>query len=220
MDYGLYWPHGPPWVVLLGVMDALSDQTVMLSNNVLEHHPQALAQVEGRATRYYDLRICAFVGLIQAQMNSYSYACTPTNPMLQIVSMFFPFPFLLSSFLSVKTVSSIALRSSLNPIPSSPNQPAVLETLNASNASLQGLTNPVSSYSPDCSILYGRNLNLASCQNALAKISRITTPMTFGQRGTGDWDVILPRRYLSGTSSPHRKQCSLLERFHMNSVRC
>ncbi|CAF9932602.1 hypothetical protein IMSHALPRED_008939 [Imshaugia aleurites] len=141
MDYGLYWLHGPPWVVLLGVKDALSDQTVMLSNNVLEHHPQAMVQVEGRATRYYDLRICAFVGSL--------------------------------------------------------NQPAVLRTLNASNASLQDLTSPVSSYSPDCSILYGRYLNRASCQNALAKIPQVTTPMTFGQRGTGDWDVILPSRYLS-----------------------
>ena len=113
--------------------------------------------------------------------------------------MFSPFLFLISSALSISTVSSSALPSPLNVISSSLNQPTVLETSNTNNQSLQDLTVSESTYSPECSISYGRNLNHASCEDALAKIPQVTTPMTFGERGTGNYDVVLPRRYLSGT---------------------
>ena len=117
----------------------------------------------------------------------------------QIVGMFTPFLFMASSVLSVSTVCSSALPFSLNLTSSSRNQLADFEIIATNSTSLQDLASPVLSYNPSCSISYGRNLNRASCDNALAKISQVTTPMTFGERGTGTWDVILPRRYLSGT---------------------
>ena len=112
--------------------------------------------------------------------------------------MFSPFLFLIGSSFSISIVSSSALPSPLNVISSSLNQPTVFETSNTNNKSLQDLTVPVSTYSPDCSVLYGGNLDLASCDNALEKISQVTTPMSFGERGMGTWNVVLPRRYLSG----------------------
>lgn len=42
--------------------------------------------------------------------------------------------------------------------------------------------------------------------------------MMFGERGTGNWDIILPRRYLSGTSfvdSLFLNESSLLEQVHI-----
>ena len=105
-------------------------------------------------------------------------------------------PFLCQAVLvlSVFTVFSSALPPNLNL-----NLLANFGTPATNDTSEQDLTNPILSYSADCSSLYGRNLNGASCSNALAKISEVTAPETFGQRGTGDWDVVLPRRYLSGT---------------------
>lgn len=49
-----------------------------------------------------------------------------------------------------------------------------------------------------CSILLGRNLVLESCQNALSKIPHDIEPETFGMRFTGNFDVSLPLRFLSG----------------------
>ena len=128
------------------------------------------------------------------------------------------FLLLISSALSITTVSSSALPSPSNLISSSLNQPAVFETPTTNNTSLQDLGNPALSYNPDCSILYGRDLNHASCSNAVAKISQVTTTMMFGERGTGNWDIILPRRYLSGTSfvdSLFLNESSLLEQVHI-----
>ena len=51
-----------------------------------------------------------------------------------------------------------------------------------------------------CDDRYGRDLDVRSCYNALGKIGRNYSPLTFGERGTGNWDVILPYRFLSGTS--------------------
>ena len=45
--------------------------------------------------------------------------------------------------------------------------------------------------------LYGKNLNVASCVNALAKLPESDRIMTFGERGTGSWDGNLPYRILS-----------------------
>lgn len=152
------------------------------------------------------LRICAFPELlIQAQISPSSRirtnlpdASTPTNSTSQTLGMFSIFISLVIPLLSVFTVSSSALPSSRNTISSSLSSPFVFETLHTNNTSWQDLASPVSSYSPDCSISYGRYLNQASCNSALAKISQVTTPITFGERGTGTWDVVLPRRYLSG----------------------
>lgn len=124
----------------------------------------------------------------------------PADSTYQTSVMFPHFLFIASSVLSVSTVSSSALPSSPNLISSSLNQLADFETIATNSTSLQDLASPVLSYSPSCSISYGRDLNHASCSNALAKISQVTTSMTFGERGTGTWDVTLPRRYLSGTS--------------------
>jgi len=48
-----------------------------------------------------------------------------------------------------------------------------------------------------CVGFYGSNLALASCQDALSKISHDFNPLTFGMRKTGVFDVPLPTRYLS-----------------------
>ena len=37
-----------------------------------------------------------------------------------------------------------------------------------------------------------------SCRNVLAKIPSNPAPFTSGERGTGNWDVTIPMRYLSG----------------------
>lgn len=148
------------------------------------------------------MRICAFAeSLIQAQIVPYSCtradlfnASTPNDSSFQTVGMFSAFLFLASSFLSASTVSSSAPPSSLNQMSNSPNVPAVFEKLAMNETTAL-------SYSPDCSISYGRNLDRASCDNALAKISQVTASVTFGERGTGNWNVVLPRRYLSGTLS-------------------
>ena len=106
-----------------------------------------------------------------------------------------------SLVLSVFTASSSAL-----PYPpkltSSPlNLPASLKTRALNTTSVHDLEISILSYSPSCDPSYGRNLNPTSCDNALAKISEVTTPLTFGQRDMGNYDVVLPRRYLSGTLS-------------------
>ena len=106
-----------------------------------------------------------------------------------------------SLVLSVFTVSSGALPSPLELISSPLKVPASLETRATNTTSEQGLEVPILSYSPDCNPSYGRELKRTSCDNALTKISKVTTTMTFGQRGTGNYDVVLPRRYLSGTLS-------------------
>ncbi|KAM0799912.1 hypothetical protein BDR22DRAFT_853453 [Usnea florida] len=111
--------------------------------------------------------------------------------------MFFPFCFITSLVFLVSIVASSALPSLPTLISDSLNVPATSHPPAAINTSQQDLNISASSYDPECSTLYGTILNYASCQDALAKISRATLPLTFGQRGTGNWDVLLPRRYLS-----------------------
>lgn len=56
-----------------------------------------------------------------------------------------------------------------------------------------------------CSSRYGRNLDIDSCAEAYRQIWRASSaPVTLGERGTGNWDVILPYRLLSGTSNLER----------------
>lgn len=153
------------------------------------------------------LRICAFAEcFVQAQLlpdsgtrTHHSNHFAPANtPIFQTRGMFSLF-LLVSSVISVPIVSSSALPSNSELGSSSLNQPAVPEPLGTNSTALQDLESPKLSYNPVCSIVYGRSLSQSSCNNALAKISHVTTPMTFGQRGTGNWDVVLPRRFLSGT---------------------
>ena len=120
--------------------------------------------------------------------------------------MFFSFCLITSLVSLVSTVASTALPSLPNLISGSSNVPATSHPLNAINTSQQDLGSSALSYNPECSSLYGSDLNYASCQNALAKISRATLPLTFGQRGTGNWDVVLPRRYLSGMLFPNCRE--------------
>ena len=48
----------------------------------------------------------------------------------------------------------------------------------------------------------GRNLDSASCMEALAEIdAHSTRQLSWGQRGTGPYDVKLPKRYTSCSSS-------------------
>ena len=119
---------------------------------------------------------------------------------------------------SLFTVLSNALPPPSSSSSSSANTLGVIDTGSTNLTSLQDLSSPILSYFPECSYAYGHGLNLRSCYNALAKISRGTTPMVFGQRKTGPWDVLLPRRYLSGTYSWNSEGCglySLLQLMHM-----
>ena len=129
-----------------------------------------------------------------------SDAHAPIDSIVRTIGMFSSSLVLASWVLSLSTVSSSALPSPLDLISTSPNKPAAFGTLAANSRDLQALASPALSYSPECERHYGSDLNRDSCNNALAKISRVTTPMTFGERNTGSWDVILPRRYISGKS--------------------
>ena len=65
----------------------------------------------------------------------------------------------------------------------------------------------------DCNETYfGRDLNLASCLVAISKIDTTSptfdTEKTWGQRGTGDFDIGLPQRYIG------RKYLSVLLKGH------
>ena len=122
--------------------------------------------------------------------------------------------FLAKWVLSLFTVLSSALTSPSS-ISSSSNTLGVVDTGSTNITSLQDLSSPILSYAPDCNYIYGHNLNPLSCNNALAKVSRGTTPMAFGQRKTGPWDVLLPRRYLSGTYSRSLDGCDLYSLFQL-----
>ena len=103
--------------------------------------------------------------------------------------------------LSLFTISSSALPPPSSSISTSSKKLGVIDTASTNITGLQELSSPTLSYTPDCNYIYGQNLNPRSCYNALAKITRSMTPLAFGQRKTGPWDVILPRRYLSGMYS-------------------
>ena len=123
------------------------------------------------------------------------------NSAFQTVGMLFLFLIRGSLVLSVFTVFSSALPSPLKWISSPLKSSASLKTRALNTTSVQHLEFPTLSYSPYCNPSYGRNLNPNSCDNALEKISEVPTPLTFGQRAMGSYDVVLPRRYLSGTLS-------------------
>ena len=122
---------------------------------------------------------------------------------------------------SLFTVLSSALPPPSSSISSSANKLGVIDTGSTNLTSLQDLSSPILSYTPECSYIYGQSLNPHSCYNALAKVSRVTTPMAFGQRRTGPWDVLLPRRYLSGMYTWNFEACglcSLLQLMHMRGT--
>lgn len=129
--------------------------------------------------------------------------------------------FLANWVLSLFTVLSSALPPPSTSISDSSNKLGVIDTGATNRTSLQDLSTPILSYVPDCNYIYGYNLDPYSCNNALGKISRGTTPMAFGQRKTGPWDVLLPRRYLSGTYSWNFEGCglySLLQLMHVTQT--
>ena len=138
---------------------------------------------------------------IHVQRSHFPHSFTLIDSAFQIVGMFLLILIRGGLVLSVFTASSSALPSPLSLISSPMKLPASLKTRALNTASEQDLEVPISSYNPNCNPLYGRNLNPNSCDNALGKISEIPTPLTFGQRGMGNYDVVLPRRYLSGTLS-------------------
>ena len=98
--------------------------------------------------------------------------------------------FLASSLLSLSTVHS-------NALPSPVFGSLDLQTRVTDDISPQELTTPSLNGGPECSFNLGRDLNYRSCEHVLTNIPRDLTPMTFGDRNTGNWDVILPHRYLS-----------------------
>ncbi len=101
---------------------------------------------------------------------------------------------LVCSALSISVVSSIAFQSRFkNPTPSS------LELSKASTVANATSLDHVGHYAHiACEGLYGHNLQVGSCDNALGKIPQNSATLIFGVRGTGNWDVQLPARYLSG----------------------
>ena len=101
--------------------------------------------------------------------------------------------------LFISIVSSIALRTQLrDPLPS-PSEPSKASAVaSATSLDLVALN---ASTSVKCESDWGRDLNIESCKNALEKIPRDSARLSFGYRGTGDPDVLLPARYLSGTSN-------------------
>ena len=114
--------------------------------------------------------------------------------------MISPIFLLVYLLLTVTTVCSSAVPPPLSLASGSLNQPGAYDAV-TNSTTIQNLASAAPPYSPECDNLHGRHLARASCDNALAKITQVTTPMTFGERETGTWDVVLPRRYLSGTSS-------------------
>ncbi len=98
------------------------------------------------------------------------------------------------SALFISVVSSVAFQSlSNNPTPSSLEPSKASAVANASSVDLVGNYAHIA-----CEGLYGHNLQADSCNNARDKISQNSATLIFGVRGTGDWDVQLPARYLSG----------------------
>ena len=59
---------------------------------------------------------------------------------------------------------------------------------------------------PNCLADHGRDLNKASCQQALQLISTDPIHHTYGPRDLGVFDVVVPRRYLSRKSSSSHPQ--------------
>ncbi len=82
-------------------------------------------------------------------------------------------------------------------------------TLNSSSLILPKLTSAAlpalgAPFERQCNgTLYGHNIPLESCADALLQINASdTTVRSYGLRGTGRFDVDLPRRYISGESQP------------------
>ena len=58
-------------------------------------------------------------------------------------------------------------------------------------------TNLTVSSEAQCHSIYGSHMNPESCRNAIRQIPRSTSPLTFGWRDTGHFDVILPYIWVS-----------------------
>ena len=83
----------------------------------------------------------------------------------------------------------------------------VAHSVSSASLQLQSITNATSIHNITASSVVlcdpnlGSDLDEESCDNAIGKIERATGPVTFGERGTGNWDIVLPYRFLSGTSA-------------------
>ena len=202
----------------------------MHANGVGENQPQATLDYKRKANQHQTTvsahqRICRvsnssadIIVFTYARELIYVHASAHTDSMLRTGRMLSTL-FLANWVLSLFSVLSSALTPPLSPSSSSSNELSVIDTGSTNGTNLHDLSSPILSYSPECNIIYGHNLNPSSCNNALEKVSRGTIPMAFGQRKTGPWDVLLPRRYLSGTYSWNFEGCglcSLLQVIHMN----
>ncbi|KAM0797607.1 hypothetical protein BDR22DRAFT_975124 [Usnea florida] len=79
----------------------------------------------------------------------------------------------------------------------------VAHSVSSASLLLQNITNATSIHNITASSVVlcdpnlGVDLDKESCDNAIRKIERATGPVTFGERGTGNWDIVLPYRFLS-----------------------
>lgn len=104
---------------------------------------------------------------------------------------------LLSAFLASTLVFPILVfTAALEPLPA--NITGRISGLLDGNYTSGSVENLLSSFIVQCKYEYGVGLETASCRNALRKIPADHGPLTFGARDTGNWDVILPARHLSG----------------------
>lgn len=142
--------------------------------------------------------------IIQSSLTQHSGKYAARDPICCCIMSFF-LVFLASIIVSAPRVHSAALQSLIQ----SPN--LHLPTLREANITYGDARKPLMSTGPLCDADLGEDLNPASCRNALAKIPRKPGPFTFGERDTGNWDVNLPTRYLSGIlhwpSRPHFNGC-------------
>lgn len=103
----------------------------------------------------------------------------------------------MSSFLvflaSIIVLAPVVCSAALEPLPNL-HPPASLKT----NITSGHVGKPLMLRLPLCDADLGDDLRPASCRNALSKIPRNPGPKTFGERDIGNWDIILPVRYLSG----------------------
>ena len=90
----------------------------------------------------------------------------------------------------------------LSPLPSSPSNSSLPIAASTNPPSPNNhLTNTMLDSHPNCLADHGRDLNKASCQQALQLMSTDPIHHTYGPRDLGVFDVVVPRRYLSRKSS-------------------
>lgn len=115
----------------------------------------------------------------------------------KVASMFIALHSLACSVPFISVVSAVALQPRFRyPIPSPLDPSKASGVADLTSLDLVGLN---ASASMECEGDWGRDLSIESCSNALDKIPRNSARLSFRQRGTGNPDVLLPARFLSGT---------------------